>query len=132
MSESKVRIIKCDYFILLSYSCKLLVVIQIQSVYKGVAWKAKKEKSLVLLRALRIWQSWWWWCSLANSCLTLWPHGLQHFRLPCPLLSPRVYSNLWPFESVMLSNHLILCLSLLLPSVFPSIRIFSSDKVMIT
>ena len=31
-----------------------------------------------------------------------------------------------PIESVMLSNHLILChLLLLLPSVFPSIRIFS-------
>ena len=29
-------------------------------------------------------------------------------------------------ESVMLSNHLILCLSLLLlPSIFPSIRVFS-------
>ena len=29
-------------------------------------------------------------------------------------------------ELVMLSNQLILCCSLLLPSVFPSIRIFSS------
>ena len=27
MSDSKVRIIKCDYFVVLSYSCKLLVVI---------------------------------------------------------------------------------------------------------
>ena len=30
-------------------------------------------------------------------------------------------------ESKMLSNHLILCHSLLLPSIFPSIRIFSND-----
>ena len=31
-------------------------------------------------------------------------------------------------ESVMLSNHLILCLSLLLlPSIFPSIRVFSNE-----
>ena len=30
-------------------------------------------------------------------------------------------------ESVMLSNHLILCCHLLLPSVFPSIRVFSSE-----
>ena len=29
--------------------------------------------------------------------------------------------------SVMLSNHLILCCPLLLPSVFPSIRVFSSE-----
>ena len=30
-------------------------------------------------------------------------------------------------ESVMLSNHISLCHHLLLPSIFPSIRIFSSD-----
>ena len=30
-------------------------------------------------------------------------------------------------ESVMLSNHLILCHLLLLPSVFPTIRVFSSE-----
>ena len=34
-------------------------------------------------------------------------------------------------ESLMLSNHLILCHSLLLlPSVFPSIRVFSSESVL--
>ena len=34
-------------------------------------------------------------------------------------------------ESVMLSNHLILCCPLpLLPSVFPSIRVFSSEPVL--
>ena len=26
----------------------------------------------------------------------LWPHGLQHARLPCPLPTPRVYSNSCP------------------------------------
>ena len=30
-------------------------------------------------------------------------------------------------ESVMLSSHLILCHPLLLPSIFPSIRVFSND-----
>ena len=35
------------------------------------------------------------------------------------------------FESLMLSNHLILCsLLLLLPSVFPSIRVFSHESVL--
>lgn len=53
MSDSKVRIIKCDYFVVLSYSCKLLVVMQIQSVYKGVAWKAKKRKKLGLTEGLK-------------------------------------------------------------------------------
>ena len=33
--------------------------------------------------------------------------------------------KLTPIESVMLSNHLILCCPLLLPSIFPSIRVFS-------
>ena len=31
---------------------------------------------------------------------------------------------------VMPSNHLILCRSLLLPSIFPSIRVFSSESVL--
>ena len=33
-------------------------------------------------------------------------------------------------ESVMLSNHLILCRPLLLPSIFPSIRVFSSESAL--
>ena len=38
--------------------------------------------------------------------------------------------KLMPVESVMPSNHLILCHSLLLPpSTFPSIRVFSSDQI---
>ena len=32
-------------------------------------------------------------------------------------------------ESVMLSNHLILCCPLLLPSIFPSIRVFSNESL---
>ena len=38
------------------------------------------------------------YCSVAKSCLTLWHHGLQLARLPCPLLSPRVYSNSCPLS----------------------------------
>ena len=33
-------------------------------------------------------------------------------------------------ESVMPSNHLILCCPLFLPSIFPSIRVFSSESVL--
>ena len=63
---------------------------------------------------------------MSNS---LWPHGLQHTRLLCPPLSPRVCLNSWPLSLVTLSNHLILwCPFLLLPSVFPSIRVFSSES----
>ena len=37
-------------------------------------------------------------CSVAKSYLTLRPHGLQHTRLPCPSLSPRVCSNSCPLN----------------------------------
>ena len=33
-------------------------------------------------------------------------------------------------ESVMPSNHLILCRPLLLPSIFPSIRVFSNESIL--
>ena len=40
---------------------------------------------------------------------------------------PRLMSS----ESVMTSNHLILCHPLLLPSIFPSIRVFSNKSVLL-
>ena len=55
-------------------------------------------------------------------------HELQHTRLPCPSLSPGVCSKSISIESVMLSNHLILCHTLLfLPSIFPGIRVLSNE-----
>ena len=58
------------------------------------------------------------------------PHGLQHTRLPCPSPTPGAYSNS-STELVMPSNHLILCCPLLLlPSIFPSIRVFSSESIL--
>ena len=63
--------------------------------------------------------------SLSVMFNSLWPHGLEHARLPCPFPSPKVLLKLTFIELVMPSNHLILCCSLLLlPSIFPSIRIF--------
>ena len=35
-------------------------------------------------------------CSAAQSCLTLWPHGLHHAKLLCPSPSQRVCSNSCP------------------------------------
>ena len=58
-------------------------------------------------------------------------HEPQHARPPCP--SPTLGSPPKPMsiESVMPSNHLILCCPLLLlPSVFPSIRVFSNESVL--
>ena len=61
-------------------------------------------------------------CQFVSNCL--WPHELQ------ASLSSTISLSLFKFmsiESVMLSNCLILCCSLLLlPSIFPSIRVFSN------
>ena len=64
---------------------------------------------------------------VSNSLL---PHGLQHAKLPCPSPSPGACSNSCPSESVMSYNHLILCHPLLLPSIFPSIRVFSNESAL--
>ena len=60
------------------------------------------------------------------------PHGLKHNRLPCPSPTARVYSiKLMSIESVMPSNHLILCRPiLLLPTIFPIIRVFSNESAL--
>ena len=58
------------------------------------------------------------------------PHGLQHARLPCPSPSPRACSNSCPL-TVMPSKHCVLCCPLLLlPSIFPSIRVFPSESAL--
>ena len=62
---------------------------------------------------------------------SLWLHEWQHFRLPHPSLSPRSLLKLMSIESMMPSNHLILCHPLLLlPIIFPSIRVFSSESAL--
>ena len=62
---------------------------------------------------------------------SLWPHGLQNTRPPCPSPTPGIYSNSCSTESVTPSNHFILYHPLLLPpSIFPSIRVFSNESVL--
>ena len=68
-------------------------------------------------------------CSVMSDSLQL--HGLQHTRLPC--LSFTVSQSvlkLMSIESLMSSNHLILCCPLLPPSIFPSIRVFSNESIL--
>ena len=58
---------------------------------------------------------------------SLQPHGLQHARPPCPSLTP---DRLMSIESVMPSNHLILCHPLLLlPSIFPATGSFPMSQL---
>ena len=59
------------------------------------------------------------------------PHELQHVRPPRPSPTPGVHPNLTSIESVMPSNHLILCHPLLLlPSIFPSISVFPNESAL--
>ena len=69
-------------------------------------------------------------CSVVSDSLK--PHGLQHARLPClPLPSPQSLLKLMSIESLRPSNLLILChLLLLLPSIFPSINVFSNESAL--
>ena len=46
------------------------------------------------------------------------------------IINSRSLLKLMSIESVMPSNHLILCGPLLLPSVFPSLRVFSNESVL--
>ena len=83
-------------------------------------------------------QSFWFYltCSSVQLSLSvmsdsLQPCGLQHTKLPCPSLISWSLSRLMSIESRMPSNHLILCHPLLLlPSIFPSIKVFSNESVL--
>ena len=87
-----------------------------------------------------LWESQWeipvqFSCSVTSDSLQ--PHGLQHTRPACPSRQASLsITNSWSLlrlisiESVMPFNHLILCHPLLLPSIFPSIRVFSNKSVL--
>ena len=58
------------------------------------------------------------------------PHGLQHAKASQFFTISRSLLKLMSIELVMPSNHLILCHPLLLlPSIFPRIRVFSNESV---
>ena len=63
---------------------------------------------------------------------SLQPHGLQHTRqASLSITNSRSLLRLMYIKSVMPSNHLILCCPLLLlPSIFPRIRVFSKESIL--
>ena len=60
---------------------------------------------------------------------SLWPLELQHARSPCPSPTPRFYSCLLcrGYHPTISSSVIPL---ILMPSVFPSIRVFSNESVL--
>ena len=70
--------------------------------------------------------------SVAQSCPTLQPHEPQHVRPPCPSATLRVNPNPCPSSWWCHPTNLIFChLLLLLPSIFPSIRVFSNESALL-
>ena len=69
--------------------------------------------------------------SVTQSCLTLWPHESHHGQASLSITNSWSSLKLMSIKSVMPSNHLILCCPLLLlPSIFPSIRVFSNESAL--
>ena len=60
------------------------------------------------------------------------PHEPQHDRPPCPSPTPRVHPNPYPLRWwCHPTDRLILCRPLLLlPSIFPRIRVFSNESAL--
>ena len=57
------------------------------------------------------------------------PHGLHNTRPPCPSSTPGIYPNSCPLS--WWCHPIILCHPLLLlPSIFPSIRVFSKESAL--
>ena len=66
--------------------------------------------------------------SVAQSCLTPWTAACQ---ASLSITNSRSLPKLMSIESVIPSNHLILCRPFLLPSsIFPSIRVFSNESAL--
>ena len=74
------------------------------------------------------WWLWWWSSSYIRLFATPWTAARQ---ISLSFTTSRGLFKLMSFESMMPSNHLILCHPLLLlPSIFPSIRVFSSESAL--
>ena len=83
--------------------------------------KSKKREDICMLLLLLFSRS------VVSDSVTPWTAACQaflSFTISWSLLKPI------PIESVMPSNHLILCCLLLLPSIFPSIRVFSNESAL--
>ena len=93
--------------------------------------EVKEIKVMKDIRTLGLYKFLWIFVVQLLSCVWLFA---APWTAPCQAsLSFTISQSLPEFmsiESVMPSNHLIRCCSLLLPSIFPRIRVFSNESVL--
>ena len=95
------------------------------SVWKMVLKKSAGVKMGKSLQSLKL-QS-----SFQFRCLTVWPPWTAAHQASLSITSSWSLLKLMSIELVMPSNHLILCHPLLLlPAIFPSIRVFSNESAL--
>ena len=94
-------------------------------------WRYLQNLRNVLMKTIRCRNvhTYEWYCCLDTKlCLTPWTAARQASLF---ITNSRSLLKLMSIESLMPSTHLILCRPLLLlPSIFPSIRVFSSESVL--
>ena len=117
---------------------------QLLTVYTLVRWTVRKAMALVFSPERRAETSNHMMCqvqvtggaslssllsnrSVMSDSETPWTAALQ---ASLPITNSWSLLKLLSMESVMPSNHLILCRPLLPPSVFPSVRVFSNESVL--
>ena len=90
-------------------------------------WRGGGESKEIDVNFFEIKWNYYYCCSVTK----LYPNlcdPMDCSRIPCPSLSLGVCINSCPLSWWWPSNHLILCPTLLLlPSIFPSIRVFSNE-----
>ena len=62
---------------------------------------------------------------------SLWTHGLQHARPPCPSPTPGACSNSCLLSRWCHPTVASCCPLFLLPSIFPSVRVFSNESTLL-
>ena len=111
----------------LSYEGFLLTIISPHVVWQGVGYEEAQKIFSTFCSRSPLGQ---FSCSIVPDSLRL--HGLQHTRFPWKsITNSRILLKLMSIKLVMPSKHLILCHPLLLlPSIFPSIRLFSNESIL--
>ena len=126
---------RIDWFELLAVPGTLKSLLQHQSSKASIPWHSAFFMIQLSQPWLNKWSNicqyiwkWKWSCSVVSDSAAPWAAAHQ---ASLSITNSWSFLKLMSIESVMPSNRLILCHPLfLLPSIFPSIRIFSSESVL--